>query len=167
VDSNHNAFTDGKGVTGITMSLGEWCTPFRCIAVKQRAVGMSTADTEQYSFGEAVANVCWVCGIAEFLGYNTREPIRIANDNMAAFSLASMPFIGKVVRHTSVRSHFFKEAILDGTVDFVLRPTHQLLDEYLTKPIQGCRPASYKLCHISFLYTWVQWLRSMFIECKL
>ena len=56
---------------------------------------------------------------------------------MAALSLASMPFIGKGVRHASVRSHFFKEAILDGTVVFVWRPTHQLLADFLTKPVTG------------------------------
>ena len=51
VDSSHNACPDGKGITGITASLGEWCTPFLCVAAKQRSVGLSTADTEHYGFG--------------------------------------------------------------------------------------------------------------------
>ena len=45
MDSSHNACPDGKGITGITASLGEWCTPFLCVAAKQHSVGMSTADT--------------------------------------------------------------------------------------------------------------------------
>ena len=137
VDSSHNACPDGKGITGITASLGEWCTPFLCVAAKQRSVGMSTADTEHYGFGEAVAKIRWIRHIAEFIGYHSVQPIRVENDNMAALSLASMPFIGKGVRHASVRSHFFKEAILDGTVVFVWRPTHQLLADFLTKPVTG------------------------------
>ena len=95
MDSSHNACPDGKGITGITTSLGEWCTPFLCVAVKQCTVEMSTTDTEHYGFGEAVAKIRWVRSIAEFLGDETVQPIRVENDNMAALSLASMPFVGK------------------------------------------------------------------------
>jgi hypothetical protein len=148
VDSSHHACPDGKGITGITASLGEWCTPFLCVAVKQRTVGMSTADTEHYGFGEAVAKIRWVRSIAKFLGYHSMQPMRVENDNMAALSLARMPFVGKGVRHASVRSHFFKEAILDGTVIFVRRPTHQLLADFLTKPVTGP--------HLAKLDNWIR-----------
>jgi hypothetical protein len=48
-----------------------------------------------------------------------------------------MPFTGKGVKHAGSRVHYFKEAIWDGEVVLVWRPTDDLLADLLTKPLMG------------------------------
>ena len=66
----------------------------------------------------------------------TRLQIRQAGLN-ARVRVNAMPFTGKGVKHAGSRVHYFKEAIWDGEVVLVWRPTDDLLADLLTKPLMG------------------------------
>jgi hypothetical protein len=136
-DANHNSYDDGRGVTGLTLSLGPWKPPVMCKALKQGSVGLSSTFCEYYGYGEACAVIVWARRVAKFCGCDVQAPTPLENDNEAALNLAMMPFTGKGVKHAGSRVHYFKEAIWDGEVVLVWRPTDDLLADLLTKPLMG------------------------------
>ena len=136
-DANHNSYDDGRGVTGLTLSLGPWKPTILCKALKQGSVGLSSTFCEYYGYGDACAVIVWARRLAGFCGCDVSAPTPLENDNEAALSLAMMPFTGKGVKHAGSRVHYFKEAIWDGEVVLVWRPTDDLLADLLTKPLMG------------------------------
>ena len=55
-------------------------------------------------------------GVANFFHCDTNRPTILENDNQAVLMLANSPMIGKGVRHSDVRTHFFKDTILKGII---------------------------------------------------
>jgi hypothetical protein len=108
-----------------------------CKALKQGSVGLSSTFCEYYGYGEACAVIVWARRVAKFCGCDVQAPTPLENDNEAALNLAMMPFTGKGVKHAGSRVHYFKEAIWDGEVVLVWRPTDDLLADLLTKPLMG------------------------------
>jgi hypothetical protein len=142
-DANHNSYDDGRGVTGLTLSLGPWKPTILCKALKQGSVGLSSTFCEYYGYGDACAVIVWARRLAGFCGCDVSAPTPLENDNEAALSLAMMPFTGKGVKHAGSRVHYFKEAIWDGEVVLVWRPTDDLLADLLTKPLMGDKFATH------------------------
>ena len=101
--------------------------------LKQGSVGLSSTFCEYYGYGDACAVIVWARRLAGFCGCDVSAPTPLENDNEAALSLAMMPFTGKGVKHAGSRVHYFKEAIWDGEVVLVWRPTDDLLADLLTK----------------------------------
>ena len=95
--------------------------------------------TKFAGYGVATQVIMFARGVAGFFHCDISLPTVLGNDNQAALTLASSPMIGKGVRHTDVRTHFFKDAILKGIIQPVWRPTDQLLADFPTKPVMGQR----------------------------
>jgi|GEM_PF-3995627 len=139
VDASYAACVDGRGINAITISLGTYCPPVLVKATKQGAITRSSCESEYNGYGVATQVIMFARGVAGFFHCDISLPTVLENDNQAALTLASSPMIGKGVRHTDVRTHFFKDAILKGIIQPVWRPTDQLLADFPTKPVMGQR----------------------------
>ncbi|KFD49633.1 LOW QUALITY PROTEIN: hypothetical protein M514_09465, partial [Trichuris suis] len=113
----------GKSTTGYVVLL---CgTPVIWESTKQTVTALSAMETEHVAISEC-----------------SREPGgwgKLMSDSQAAIAHAKNPVDKNRIKHISIRYHFVREKIEDGTIEPIYVPSCKTLAAILTKPLSEIR----------------------------
>ena len=106
-----------KSVTGYIVYLNG--VPVSWRSRSQRAVTLSTAESEYYAISEICSEIIFIKNMLEFLEVKIEFPIVIRVDNIGAIYLAKNQVLSNRTKHIGVRYHFVREYIEDGIIKIV------------------------------------------------
>jgi hypothetical protein len=132
-DASHVVHTDGKGHSGIMITLGTNVIFVR--STKIRCVTRSSSESELFSLEDASTYVVWLRFLLKELGLVQRDPTTIYQDNKSTIIMASQGGNFKRTKHLLCKQSFIKERLTSG--DIVLRylDTKSMIADMLTKPL--------------------------------
>ena len=85
----------------------------------QKAVTLSSTESEYYALSELCSEIIFVKQILEFLEVEVEYPIIVRVDNVGAMFLANNPVLSQRTKHISVRQHFIREFVEDGIIKVI------------------------------------------------
>ena len=106
-----------KSVTGYIIYLNG--VPISWRSRSQRAVTLSTAESEYYAISEICSEIIFVKNMLEFLELKIEYPIIIRVDNIGAIYLAKNQVLSNRTKHIGVRYHFVREYIEEGIIKII------------------------------------------------
>ena len=133
-DASYNCHSDGKGHTGIVMSLGAWCPPVFVSSSKQKIMSNSSTLAEYISYSTVAKVVTWLRGIVADMGLIQLGPTLVLNDNQAALDASCLPFASKGIKHAPSSTHHFKYAVDEEILELGYENTKVLPGDMTTKP---------------------------------
>lgn len=105
---------------------------------KQKTVALSTAEAEYMCLTESAKEAIHLKQLAGDIGLDLKS-ITVYNDNQAAHKLATNPMISSRSKHISIKEHFIRDVVKDGSVKISYCPTEDMDADLLTKPLPGPR----------------------------
>ena len=134
-DSDYATVKDTrKSVTGYVVYLNG--VPISWKSRSQRAVILSTAESEYYAISEVCSELIFVKNMLEFLGVKLELPIIVHVDNVGAIYLAKNQVLSNRTKHIGVRYHFVREYIEDGIIKIVFVRSKENDADMFTKNLQ-------------------------------
>ena len=85
----------------------------------QKAVTLSSTESEYYALSELCSEIIFIKQILEFLQVEVEFPIIVKVDNVGAMFLANNPVLSQQTKHISVRQHFIREFVEDGIIKVI------------------------------------------------
>lgn len=85
----------------------------------QKAVTLSSTESEYYALSELCSEIIFVKQILEFVQVEVEYPIIVRVDNVGAMFLANNPVLSQRTKHISVRQHFIREFVEDGIIKVI------------------------------------------------
>ena len=132
-DASHALHADGKGHTGILVTLGS--APVAVKSGKQKQQGLSSTDAEIIAAAEALTYVLFFRVLLSELGFDLTLPIPVYQDNMSAMALYQGGGTFKRSKHLLVRRGFIRDLIDQHIVQITYLSTHEHPADILTKPV--------------------------------
>ena len=123
-----------KSVTGYVVYLNG--VPISWRSRSQRAVTLSTAESEYYAISEICSELIFVKNMLEFLGVELELPIIVNVDNIGAIYLAKNRVLSNRTKHIGVRYHFVREYIEDGIIKIIFVRSKDNDADMFTKNLQ-------------------------------
>ena len=136
VDSSYAVHLDMRSHTGVIMTLGKGTT--YSASTKQKLNTKSSTEAELVAIDDVMAQILWtrhfLVAQGEYVPTTT-----IYQDNKSKILLAEngMQSSSRRTRHLNVRYFFVTDKIKKGEVKVALCPTHDMLADFFTKPLQG------------------------------
>ena len=117
-DADYGSDKDNrKSITGMVIYL---CgVPIAWRSKAQKCVTLSTMESEYYAMSELCSEIIYIKNTLEFLQVEIEYPIIIRVDNIGAMFLANNPSLSQRTKHISIRQHFVRQYVEDGTVKIV------------------------------------------------
>ena len=101
---------------------------------KQKSIFTSTVEAEYIAVGSCCAQILWMKN--QLLDYGLfLTQIHIYCDNQSAIAMTRNPVQHSMTKHISIRYHFIREHVMEGTVELHFVPTDQQLADIFTKPL--------------------------------
>ncbi|KAL8116381.1 hypothetical protein AgCh_022764 [Apium graveolens] len=123
---------DRKSTSGSCQFLGGRLVSW--FSKKQKSISTSTAEAEYITAGNCCAQILWMKN--QLLDYGlTYFKIPIYCDNQSAIAMTGNPVQHSMTKHISIRYHFIREHVDEGTVELHFVPTDQQLADIFTKPL--------------------------------
>ena len=123
---------DRKSTTGSCQFLGGRLVSW--FSKKQKSISTSTAEAEYIAAGSCCAQILWMKN--QLLDYGLQySKIPIYCDNQSAIAMTGNPVQHSMTKHISIRYHFIREHVMEGTVELHFVPTDQQLADIFTKPL--------------------------------
>ncbi|KAL8132932.1 hypothetical protein AgCh_008421 [Apium graveolens] len=123
---------DRKSTSGSCQFLGGRLVSW--FSKKQKSISTSTAEAEYIIVGSCCAQILWMKN--QLLDYGlTYFKIPIYCDNQSAIAMTGNPVQHSMTKHISIRYHFIREHVDEGTVELHFVPTDQQLADIFTKPL--------------------------------
>ncbi|KAL8121152.1 hypothetical protein AgCh_018062 [Apium graveolens] len=89
---------------------------------------------DQHPSGKLCAQILWMKN--QLLDYGLEfSKIPIYCDNQSAIAMTGNPVQHSMIKHISIRYHFIREHVMEGTVELHFVPTDQQLADIFTKPL--------------------------------
>jgi hypothetical protein len=136
IDASYAVHPDCRSHTGGAISFGRGA--IACKSTKQKLNTKSSTEAETVGASDYLPNAIWIKMFMEAQGYHISSSI-LEQDNESAIKLAKngRTSAGPKSRHINIRYFWLKDRIKSG--DIVIRhcPTHQMLADFFTKPLQG------------------------------
>ena len=85
----------------------------------QKAVTLSSTESEYHALSELCSEIIFVKQILEFVQVEVEYPIIVRVDNVGAMFLANNPVLSQRTKHISVRQHFIREFVEDGIIKVI------------------------------------------------
>lgn len=102
-------------------------------AKRQQTVALSTTEAEYMSLSSATQEAVWLKTLNDELLPSAQ--IQIFCDNKSAICLASNNMFHKRTKHISIRYHFVREKVADGSIKINYVATNDMIADVLTKSI--------------------------------
>lgn len=131
-----NSVDDRKSISG-------YCFIFAGAAIswssrKQSCIALSSTESEYLALSEAAKEAIFLKNLlSQILEIN--DPVLVFSDNQSAEKLSRNPAFHARTKHISVRGHFIREAIKDGFVQVMYKPTELMVADYLTKSVNSSK----------------------------
>ena len=101
---------------------------------KQTTVGLSTAEAEYVALASAAQEAVWMKQLTpELYREPTTEPTVVFKDNQAAIAMMKNPQFHGRSKHISIKYHFVRHKVNDGTINISYCPTTERIADMLTK----------------------------------
>ena len=101
---------------------------------KQKSISTSTAEAEYIIAGSCCAHIIWMKN--QLLDYGLEfSKIPIYCDNQSAIAMTGNPVQHSLIKHISIRYHFIREHVDEGTMELHFVLTDQQLADILIKPL--------------------------------
>ncbi len=135
VDASYGNHADGKGHTGLNISLG--AGSIHAESSKQKLVSKSSTETELIGLSDSASQVIWTRNFMIHQGYNMGAA-EIKQDNKSTIMLAEKGrSTCKRTRHIDIRYFFIKDRINSNEISLEYLPTKDMIADIFTKPLQG------------------------------
>lgn len=136
IDASYAVHPDFRSHTGGAISLGTGA--IACKSTKQKLNTKSSTKAETVGASDYLPNTIWVKMFMEAQGYSIDGNI-LEQDNESAIKLAKngRTSAGPKSRHIDIRFFWLKDRIKSGEITIRHCPTHQMLADFFTKPLQG------------------------------
>jgi len=135
VDASFGTHPDGKGHTGIIITIGGGSIFVK--SSKQKIVSKSSTESELIGLSDALSMIIWVRDFLTAQGYPMDAAV-IYQDNKSTINLAEKGrSTSERTRHVNIRYFFIHDRIKSGEVKVMHMPTKDMLSDILTKPLQG------------------------------
>ena len=146
VDALYAVHNDMKSHTGVSLSLV--CETLMSMSCKQKLVTKSLMEAELVGVDDAMTFVMWTQYFLEEQTKNLPDTLKlkdlgnhniIKQDNISAIQLeqnrkwSSM----KQTCHNNIRYFYVTDKVKNGKVSIMYKPTHEMVLNYLTNPLQG------------------------------
>lgn len=137
-DASHLTHNDGKGHTGILITLGGTVVMSR--SVKQKSAARSSTEAELIALEEATTYVKWIRDLLQTLALPTVNSLAskatvVYQDNKSAIHLAVSPGKFSRTKHMLGKLAYIRDRISQGDIALVYKPTTEMLADLLTKPL--------------------------------
>ena len=123
---------DRKSTSGSCQFLGGRLVSW--YSKKQKSISTSTAEAEYIAAGSCCAQIMWMRNQLFDYGLSYSK-IPIYCDNQSAIAMTGNPVQHSLTKHISIRYHFIREQVLEGTIELHFVPTDQQLADIFTKPL--------------------------------
>ena len=134
-DASYGVHADGKSHTGSSLTLGKGA--FHARSVKQKIVTKSSSEAEFVALSDEASRGLWCNYFLGAQGYNT-PPVVQMQDNMSAIAIANKGrATAQRTRHINIRYFWITDYIARGEMCLEHKPTHDMIADGLTKPLQG------------------------------
>lgn len=135
IDASHGAHCDGKGHTGMVMTLGEGC--IYASSKKQRLVSRSSTESELIGISDGLCQALWTRNLLKEQGYEMK-PIILYQDNTSTLTLISKGrSTSERTKHVDRKYFFVHDRINAGEVVPRYKNTKEMIADIMTKPLQG------------------------------
>jgi Reverse transcriptase (RNA-dependent DNA polymerase) len=136
VDASYAVHPDFRSHTGGCMSFGTGA--IACKSTKQKLNTKSSTEAEIVGASDYMPNAIWTKMFMEAQGYNITSTV-LEQDNESAIKLSTngRASAGPKSRHVDIRYFWLKDRISTGDITIRHCPTHQMLADFFTKPLQG------------------------------
>jgi hypothetical protein len=136
VDASYAVHPDFRSHTGGAISFGRGT--IACKSTKQKLNTKSSTEAETVGASDYLPNTIWVKMFMEAQGYVIDECV-LEQDNQSAIKLATngRASAGPKSRHIDIRYFWLKDRVRSGEIRIRHCPTHQMLADFFTKPLQG------------------------------
>ena len=103
---------------------------------KQPTIALSTAEAEYIALCLATQESVWLKQLCKDLQIQCSSPITIHEDNQGTIAMSKNPILHKRTKHINIKFHFVREKIQDKTIELKYCPTHEMVADIFTKPLQ-------------------------------
>ena len=136
VDASYGTHHDGKGHTGMMMSMGKGA--ILSSSKKQKMNTKSSTESELVGIDDCISKILWSKYFIESLGYSVEHNI-LFQDNKSTILLAQNGRLSSSAktRHIKQRYFFVKDKIEQGDLEIEYVPTDKMWSDINTKPKQG------------------------------
>ena len=134
-DASHGSHVDGKGHSGLLITLNDGPILFK--SSKQKITTLSSSESELVCLSDSVPSIC---GILDFLNDMKMKVTSkvIFQDNLSTIQMVknARP-TSQRTKHINIRYFTVRERIEDHNIAITHLPTASMVADVLTKPLQG------------------------------
>ena len=123
---------DRKSTSGGCQFLGDRLVSWS--SKKQKLISTSTAEAEYIAAGSCCAQILWMKNQLHDYGLSYSK-IPIYCNNQSAIAMTGNPVQHSLTKHISIRYHFIRGHVMEGTIELHFVPTDQQLAYIFTKPL--------------------------------
>ena len=105
------------------------------LSKKQATVALSRAEAEYVALSSITQEAVWVRRLLSDIEAMLTGPTVIMEDNQGTLVIANNPIAHSRTKHTDIRYHFVREAVLNKTVELRYCPSEYMIADILTKPL--------------------------------
>lgn len=135
-DASFNIHSNSAGHSGLVIRL--FGNTICCKSMKQKLIARSSTEAELIALDEATTYLPFLVNLLSELNIEIDQPVLILQDNKSTIEWASKGRINfKRTKHIDNRYFFIKQFIDNGQAIIQYLPTHLMLADILTKPING------------------------------
>ena len=125
---------EGRSTTGYVFLAGGGAISWN--SKKQISNALSSTQAEYVALSEAAREACWLRNLYTELGLLRDDiPTRIWGDNDGSIAMARNPQFHKRTKHISIRWHWIRELVRDGTIDIETCRDPEQTADVLTKAL--------------------------------
>jgi len=137
VDSSYAVHPDMRSHSGIIMSLGKGAA--YSTSCKQKLNTKSSTEAELVAIDDAMGQIMWTCNFLKGQGMSITTATNIYQDNKSTILLAEngKGSSSRRTKHLDVRYFYVTDKIKKGDVRVSYCPTHEMIGDFFTKPLQG------------------------------
>lgn len=137
VDASYGAHSDCRSHTGLYITMGNG--PVLVKSTKQKLNSKSSTEAELIALSDSLNEILWM---REFLSkQNPNVPIppaTIYEDNQSTIHLINTKNNPKnSTKHVNIRFFFISDKVNRAEVTVEYHPTHEMIADFFTKPLQG------------------------------
>jgi hypothetical protein len=137
VDASYACHDDAKSQTGYSFCLGPTDPVFYARSAKQKITALSSTEAEYIALCEATREVVHLRQLLTDIGFPQEHPTPVFKDNSACIQFTQGFRNHRNTKHISVRYHFSKDKVEDGTISMVKISTEDQRADYLTKAVNA------------------------------
>ncbi|KAE8698181.1 Calcium-dependent ARF-type GTPase activating protein family isoform 2 [Hibiscus syriacus] len=122
-----------RSVTGFCVKLGDSLLSWK--SKKQNTSARSSVEAEYRSMEMTAAEIVWLTGLLNELGFKNTRPAKLMCDNKAALQIAANPVFHERTKHIEMDCHFVREKIHEGIIKTEYLKTTDQQADILTKAL--------------------------------